>query len=402
MRRFRRNTKGFTLMEVLISIAMVGILFMPLLTFFSHSSKLNINAKNLQRATTVAQSVMEEVRAYNTIHDMCETYEDSTNTDLKRVSDFGVGSSEISGGALLVEDVSGTKKYEKDKYYFQRTGIESDGKTYSAKIELDTTAYDKLNKEGVAVISSLGSGSTAMAVELNETMSALYEFQSRNWNKGGNVGIDELVSKLKKTIKISITDTSTDPNLVITEGMVHLRIYNEYTISDTSIPGCDTPILSANLYNEEVVYDKLKGIYIFYNYDVYQENTDILQGIDVDVNYTKAGHDKCDFTIYALCQKVYSVDSAKSFVDDQMNTYMTTKPVCTKINQNIKFGGVTSSDKIKVFSNFNYSVNGTIGLKEDMNNIIGKEPIQRLAKVTVTVFDENDKQVAELISTRGE
>lgn len=389
-------------MEVLISIAMVGILFMPLLTFFSHSSKLNINAKNLQRATTVAQSVMEEVRAYDTIHEMCENYEDSTNTQLKRVSDFGVGSHTVSGGALLTVDALGNKGYEQDKYYFKRTGIVSDGKTYSAQIEVDTTAYDKLNKDGVAVISSLGSGSTAMAVELNETMSALYEFQSRNWSKGGNVTLDKLVSELKKTIKISITDESADPSVAISDGMMHLRIYNEYTIADTSIPGCDTPILSANLYNEEVVYEKLKGIYIFYNYDVYQENTDILQGIDVDVNFSKSEHDKCNFTIYALCQKVYSVDSAKSFVDEEMNTYMTTKPVSTKINQNIKVGGVSSSDVINVFSNFNYSVNGNTGLKEDMNNIITREPIQRLARVTVTVFDENNKQVAELISTRGE
>ena len=47
-------------------------------------------------------------------------------------------------------------------------------------------------------------------------------------------------------------------------------------------------------------------------------------------------------------------------------------------------------------------MNGNTGLKEDMNNIISREPIQRLARVTVTVFDENNKQVAELISTRGE
>ena len=253
------------------------------------------------------------------------------------------------------------------------------------------------------MISSLGSGSTAMAVELNETMSASYEFQSRNWSKGGNVEIDELVSNLKKTIKIEITDESTS-GVTITDGMIHLKIYNEYTITDSSIPGCDTPILSDNLYNEEVVYDKLKGIYIFYNYDVYQKeyqpDQDILQGIDVDVNYTKSGHDKCDFTIYALCQKVYGVNNAKSFVDDQMDTYMTTKPVCTKITKNIQ--GSTVTDEIKFFSNFNYSVNGTIGTTEDMSNIIAKEPIQRLAKVTVTVFDKDGKQVAELISTRGE
>lgn len=83
-----------------------------------------------------------------------------------------------------------------------------------------------------------------------------------------------------------------------------------------------------------------------------------------------------------------------------MDTYMTTKPVCTKITKNIQ--GSTVTDEIKFFSNFNYSVNGTIGTTEDMSNIIAKEPIQRLAKVTVTVFDKDGKQVAELISTRGE
>ena len=196
------NTKGFTLMEVLVSIAMVGILFTPMLTFFSHSTNTNVNAKNMQRVNTVGQSVMEEVRSYDTIADMVSVYQDTTNTDLVRTeSDFR------KKCTTAIKNADGT--YANTKYYFVRNGLESDGKKYRAEITVDTDAYRHLNDKEVPVISSLGSGSTVMVAEIDETMNALYEYQSRYHAKTGNdISLETLAAKLNKKIKVDITDTT--------------------------------------------------------------------------------------------------------------------------------------------------------------------------------------------------
>lgn len=403
MRRRRMRNKGFTLMEVLISIALVGLLFAPMLMFFSHSAQLNVNAKKMQRVNTVAQSVMEEVRSYDSIASMANVYQDNSNTNLKRTdSGFNTVCTDpivTSGGA-----------FNNTKYYFTKNNIESDGKKYSARITVDASKYSNLNDTEVPVISSLGSGSTVMALEKDETLKVLYEYQSRYHDKsgGGNIDLNDLASLLKKTLKVEIQDVDASSE------MVRVTIYNEYEITDKSKPGCSEKITSANLYNEEVVYKKLKGIYVFYNYDVFDTTRDIFQGIEVNVNYTYHPTWTCDYTLYAVCQKVFSVNNNQEFKDDGSNKAMTdygnNHSVRTKIVKNITIGGNDHSSNqnyIPVFSNFKFSVQAGAGgvpdnkNAQDMNTVVKTEKIQRLAKVTVEIY-EGSKKCTEITSTRGE
>ena len=57
---------------------------------------------------------------------------------------------------------------------------------------------------------------------------------------------------------------------------------------------------------------------------------------------------------------------------------------------------------LSIFSNLNYAVNGDAKTKESMDNIVKNETIQRLAKVTVTIYDEDNKKCTTMTSTRGE
>ena len=97
---FKRHTKGFTLMEVLVSIAMVGIMFLPLMSVFSHSLSINMDARNKQRGNEVAVSVLEEVQQVPTIDALDSAYGYTKNGD-------------------------GT-------YELVRSGIQSDGKEFTA------------------------------------------------------------------------------------------------------------------------------------------------------------------------------------------------------------------------------------------------------------------------------
>lgn len=408
MTRVKMNTKGFTLMEVLISIAMVGLLFAPMLNFFSHSAKINVNAKNMQRANTVAQSVMEEVRSYETIADMVATYEDTKNSDLIRTKDkyFKIGepySAPVvaSGGGFI-----------NDKYYFVHKGLKNDGKEYTAKITVDTTKYQQLNNTEIPVISSLGSGSTVMAAEKDETQKTLYEYQSRYHsapeNNGNSISLEALAEKLQKRIKVKINDTAES------DTMVQVTIYNEYSITE-NWAGCTEPIQSEYLYNEEVVYEKLKGIYLFYNYDMYVGSNikNILQGIDVEVNYNHHSGWKCDYALYAICQKVFDASKEPDDPSSDITDRAEAEPsigdlVRPTIKKRIMIPNNLSDDtnNVPIISNFKYYLDtGIITEKgEDSmdDKLVKKEKIQRLSEVTIEVCDSNGKSCVVVTSTRGE
>lgn len=61
----RKDNKGFTLVEVIIAVVILGIVFSPLLKNFIESAKLNNRARKILNATTMAQNIMEGISAYS-------------------------------------------------------------------------------------------------------------------------------------------------------------------------------------------------------------------------------------------------------------------------------------------------------------------------------------------------
>lgn len=404
--RKRNRVSGFTLVEVLISIAMVGIIFMPLLSLFSQSVRTNTAAKNKQRENNVAQQVMEEVRSYDSISAMAA----STSATFKRTKeDFGEGFSDD------ITNEDGTFKHE--KYYFVRSGLESDKKKYVAQITVDAAKYDpKQAPESVnsdfremPIISSLNSENSVMALEKNETSHILnkYQLAYKNSTNGQEVTLDELASNLEKNMTVYITDSSVDSSSKleqIPDGMVRVQVYNEYSLK-TSYAGCDK-IRTDNLYNEEVPWETLNAIYLFYDYDIYNKQN-ILQKITVKLDLKYADHQnawKKDIQFNAINQGVYDY---QGFVQKEDGS----KPdKYTEEEQKSFESGheVTINSDFPVFSNFRYKENGKGPFAgSEMKNLVKNRAVQRLANVKVDLYEGESvtpgmKPVVTLESTRGE
>ena len=62
-----KENKGFTIVEVIIAVAMLAIVSIPILGSFAQSAKYNAKARNIQKATIAAQTVMEDIKAENNI-----------------------------------------------------------------------------------------------------------------------------------------------------------------------------------------------------------------------------------------------------------------------------------------------------------------------------------------------
>ena len=66
----KRQVQGFSLIEVLIAIAILGVASLALLSFFSSANLYSSTGKSTQEADLVAQSVLEEVDSCKTLTDI--------------------------------------------------------------------------------------------------------------------------------------------------------------------------------------------------------------------------------------------------------------------------------------------------------------------------------------------
>ena len=58
------SNSGFSLVELLIAVTILSIIVIPLLHMFITSTKINVKSRQTLRATTVAQDIMEGLKAY--------------------------------------------------------------------------------------------------------------------------------------------------------------------------------------------------------------------------------------------------------------------------------------------------------------------------------------------------
>ncbi len=61
----KSNNKGFSIVELIVSIAVLSIVFIPIINAFLSTVRTNAKAQRMQNATAVAQDVMETVKRYS-------------------------------------------------------------------------------------------------------------------------------------------------------------------------------------------------------------------------------------------------------------------------------------------------------------------------------------------------
>lgn len=131
---------GFSLIELLIAVIVLAIIIVPFARSFMSSSRMNGNSRRLQRATTVAQDIMEGLKAYN-IEELKEQFNNSGNG-------FYVIDSKLVHGDIIEdtykEQHDGHYSGNADSpgvYYFVMKDLEIQNVKYDALIKLDSYVY---------------------------------------------------------------------------------------------------------------------------------------------------------------------------------------------------------------------------------------------------------------------
>ena len=200
MRKLKNDDRGVTLVEIIVSIAILAIIVLPFLNAFVTATKTNVKAKNEMNATHLATNIMEGIEknsmktlAYQfnypsegfdvadgfNISDgssACELLKKSGKFDnVKRLEDISaeiVNKDDVITSCIHKTDASAKisdtslwnfRESDAHKYYFYMSGVQSGTKKYNALVTVDAksdaesdnkvqTVINKKSKMNISVI----------------------------------------------------------------------------------------------------------------------------------------------------------------------------------------------------------------------------------------------------------
>ena len=118
------NSKGFSLIEVLIAVAILAIVTLPILKAFSTSAMVNRNARRQENANTAASAIAEQFKSM-TVGRLVEKYGDAEK---------------YGENAYEYDEATGNYTFyvtSRDKEYYE--GI--NGESFYVEVELNPKQY---------------------------------------------------------------------------------------------------------------------------------------------------------------------------------------------------------------------------------------------------------------------
>lgn len=129
--KIRKQNMGFSLVEVLVTLALISVLSIPLIQTFVNSARMNGKAKSMQNATDIAQSISE--------------YFGAMPLDALKTS-YSSNYKELPDGRIVFTNISdGINKDSKNIGYYKG----SDTEKFYVSVIVDPTGYSKDDKTGM-------------------------------------------------------------------------------------------------------------------------------------------------------------------------------------------------------------------------------------------------------------
>ena len=145
-RRKLNKDAGFSLLELLIAVVILAIIVIPLLNLFLSSNRINIKSRQTLRATTLAQDIMEGLKAYD--------IEELQTQFTKPADGFYVIDDNLIKGAVAEEtgmEVDGSGDPMEGIYYFSLQKVALQGSEFDALVKLDAREYMEPGTHGNAL-----------------------------------------------------------------------------------------------------------------------------------------------------------------------------------------------------------------------------------------------------------
>lgn len=302
MREFKRDNRGVTLVELIVSITILAIIVLPLLSSFVIAARTNAKAKEKLRATNIAESIMEGVENSNIQEiayqfnypeegfDICtleldgalkdsvsQVVKDDHNELVKVIKREDLPA-EISNpqdfitSAILKSDDGKSFKFIKrdtvgqdNRYLFAVTNLKSDNHSYNALIIADpkrgdsTTSTGKYNSNSIAEILKMDANYDAINANTDTPADVIKDIELYNFE---NIKQEDL----KRTITIDITKNASGVTLVKSKYSYEFTNKADNTkvvfpFKDSASERRYTSLIYDNSSDTEI---ELRNIYLFY------------------------------------------------------------------------------------------------------------------------------------------
>ena len=374
----KQSNKGFTLVEVLVAIVILSIIVVPLLSAFVVSAKTNAKARMTLRVTTLAQNIIEELKAYSL---------EESAAQYNGIGNAITGESMASYETLLhVDGVHGVLKKDDEgeiqgrsdgRFDFVLKGVKQGSTKFDVEIMVRKPGFKDLSN---ANLQQVGELSMANIVSMNRSDCAYYAQQATEHTMigeeyvrlrgvvedGEEISGDEFQEIMTRTITIDIDRLVGDNATVkvtysyeIPSGYVDesLRYQTQYsTVFDNYASG--EPLQSVYLYYYPLYGISARDSFVINNPD----------DLDVEVFLIKMKDNEYNVFNHANYRPNVSLNETTRRDDDSSHA-----KICTNI----------------IETNLNLHYNGTLtGVRvSDLGN---EEIMQNLYDVTIRVYKHNE------------
>ena len=434
LRKFKDDNRGITLVELIVSIAILALIVLPFLNAFVTATKTNVKARNKMNATHLATNIMEGIEnnsmktmAYQFNYpsegfdladgfDMADGsnakelyYKNGKYTDVKRFEDvmnahpeaenldkWMTSSIHKKNNTAFLGDTSSWKFVEnkEHKYYFWMTDVKSGTKKYNAMVTVDgkgeanskVEQYNAIDK--VADMSAMDSNYDCMSSDVATIEELMNTLKNRGYSD-----IESNKDSISRTITLDITGGSSTKVTVsysykfTSGGQMH--VFPE----DAAMKQMYTSVIFDNTSN--TANRTLKNIYLFYKpWYTSTANSDWNSCKDtIIIN----NNDKIDCTVNIVKQ---NYDDKSSDDEDKYRMYVRVNEkgnntgnahvsICTNLDTNMKnpdSKSKTQPQQAKYMFNSN-NTQSTVKKSIKIDDLTKSKTVERLYNVTVDIYD---------------
>lgn len=377
-----KDDSGFSLVEVVLAMAILALVALPIINYFTYSSVRTIEGRDRQSATTAAEDVLEELGSY------------SHYDQIKNLTATPDPAGPTPSSAPVWRDSSPApgKTPDPQSDYIERT-VTVDGFDYLAKVQIQYGVYQtgtKTLNTGEKVGSGTGdvtdpefndyyipnpsevyAPSNVVATEDDQIDMALSEFYTTLNAAGTPVGMDVIRAGMKRTIctDIGYKDSSKKQYAV--------HVYYKYEYGGNTI--------QCTLQKAEIEVNQFKGVFIFYDPMTTNSREEAEVNVDSSIPVTEDQR-VADETIVNDMEFYYAVQDAVT------NTYLLYITTANAKNakyfaNDITLGGVVENPQVSG------GAGGTF-----KNPYILKERTERIGRILVDVYETAGKKAGEVVA----
>ena len=415
MRKLKNDDRGVTLVEIIVSIAILAIIVLPFLNSFVTATKTNVKAKNEMNATHLATNIMEGIEknsmktlAYQfnypsegfdvadgfNISDgssACELLKKSGKFDnVKRLEDISaeiVNKDDVITSCIHKTDASAKisdtslwdfRESDAHKYYFYMSGVQSGTKKYNAL---------------VADMSAMDSNFDCMSADRYSATNIISAFNNMN------PGFSVQQSDIKRTITIDIEKSGAASSKATKVTVSYSYSINKNGVRKTfpdpnsALKDDYTMVIYDN--SSDTVNHNLRNVYLFYN--PWYTSTGTLYNTCNDVIIIN-NKDKLDCTVNIVKQKTISDQSELSTKESTYKAYVkVSEPgnrtghaythIATNLNVNMGAPDNPLQPDQAIYGFNNNVIQNDVKAIVDIKNLTKSNASERLYDVKVAVYE---------------